>query len=335
MHKECKYIIVGDLHISPFNYKEILDYLETLRKKELPIIQLGDFFDTRYLPPEFITEIENYFHNNSFKEFTVLVGNHDIIHSNASLVDLLKPYVRVIDKPTTEMICGKKVIYFPYMKRQEFIERHEEFDLRADYMFTHLDLIDHNHDIIIPREFFRVSREIFNGHIHSPYFYLDNYTNERNSNLANIGSVYPTRYNEKDDIKRIVYLDFKTDKWEFDNCNIFEMVEINKFNPEYNTPRHIIYFTGNMEDFYKYNNVKKKVVRHIKQDIVNESEDTDGNDSLRDIIYKQLLKYVKDNNINLNVFTTLLNPKVQKFLEIPVEDFITKINEKCKEITNG
>ena len=320
-----KFIILGDIHISPFNTQEVLSLLEELRIKDLPIIQLGDFFHTRNLKPEFIIPIINYFKTHSFKyKPIVLVGNHDIVNSELSMVELLEPYVRVINKIEFDNIGDKKFCYIPYMNKEIFIKEMRTKDISCDYLFSHLDIVDYrNKDFLIPMRYFEVVSEyIFNGHIHTPKDF---------GKLKNVGSIYPITFTERNDKKGYYIL---SDELEFVPIDILRIREIDSFEEEYNNKKHIIYFTGVEEEAIKYDNVKKLIIRNKRESTEFKEMDILEGDKLNRTIFNFYKDLLKEISLKEDFGFQFLSPEIQRFFGLENKDLLKLLTDKYEGINN-
>lgn len=288
-----KYIVVGDIHVTPRTLPVFEQLLEELSQYQYPIICLGDFFHSKSsITPTFLLSLRYVLRKYSNLKWYIIEGNHDKITQDLSLLSLIEGWgdIEIITKPTYKNIASKQLLFYPYEEPEKFNQR--EVLNPASFAFTHLDI---DIDGVLPNaaptiDINKLSKVnyIFNGHIH-------NVGNK--DNICNIGSIYPTSKAEINDNKRYIILDVDNPvNLEEKYIEFIKMIQTNKYIPEYNTPQYIIYFTGNPSEAIKYTEVHK-VMYKPSQSETNEYAVLEGEIDIHEEIKNNLISYVKAQGI--------------------------------------
>ncbi len=111
-----KYLIVGDIHTTNERLPQVDKLFDIIEEFNLPIILLGDIFDTKDIIRGKCLNLIYRRLKQSKLQFTILVGNHDLLNLETSenSLETLKelPNVLVVDRPWGDSIFT----FFPYCK---------------------------------------------------------------------------------------------------------------------------------------------------------------------------------------------------------------------------
>ena len=231
-----KIAIISDLHFgkkknseimlesqSKFFYNQLFPYLRTNDIKD--IIVLGDIFDSRDLiNVKIMNEVYKLFTNDF--QFHVIVGNHDLYHTNSNDITSLKflhkfSNVLLYSDIIEINFWGKKILFVPWIIDDiEFSKSIDSYS--SDYVMCHADIngfymtkekVSDNQSLS-PSSFDNFSK-IFSGHFHSYQSKLFN-----NTLITYIGSPYQLNRGDIGDKRGFIILDT--------NSNTFEFIENNK-----------------------------------------------------------------------------------------------------------
>lgn len=313
-----KVIIVGDLHI----YNNILDIFERLLDEvtsyNYPIVFLGDIFHYKHkVTVPFLLQVQKILNKHKDRKMIIIDGNHDFLSDNLSINSLFSPQIKVYSVPTIDDFMGIKTCFFPYIPAEK-IDLEKKYD--CDLVFSHLFLEGSSYKFVgikeIPISIFPNAKLIFNGHIHAASTY---------KNVVFSGSIYSTNYSEKNN--RHFYYIFDTDTFEYETVEIayLQMVETDGYNPMYNTPEYIVYYTGDIGEAAKYTNVRRLIMRNVvKLEEVKEKEQA-FND-----IYAQIKRELSN---YLITYDNIDEAKIPKILELlPTEMYFKLYNKKSMDI---
>ncbi len=292
-----KILIVGDLHITNNN----LDIMERLFKaiskvgNSIPVIFLGDIFEARSrFSPRFIVEVqrmlEKYVPNNSY----VLSGNHDMISTEMSLVELFPEKTIKILHPEIINIDGIEVAFLPYINARVFskILNPNKININSRIVFSHLAIHSKVSPIqmeSISQDWFKAAEIVFNGHIHKPH---------KENNIVFTGSVYPTSYDERDDTKYLYVLNTSDLSYKTIPLSLCSMVELDKFDPEFNNSDIIVYFSGTKDEAAKFDNVRKLYLRQDKSEDIETEYFEHIKDSFWNMVKEDYSKALADSKVN-------------------------------------
>lgn len=230
-----KVAIIADTHFgvkksdSTFQLSQLrffqTQFVPELKEQHIDtIIVCGDVFDTRQQINVQTQNVVVELFKETFKDFKVhvIVGNHDIFHTNTTDVHSLKildllPNVTVYDKPTEVDLDGDNVLMLPW------IVDYTEFDQivlkHYKYCFAHLDLVGFDmggrlSDVgLSMKQVMDKIDHTFTGHYHN----RSNRENYDGKTITYVGSPYQITRIDKNCDRGYLVLDTKTEEYEWHN----------------------------------------------------------------------------------------------------------------------
>lgn len=266
------FLIFADLHIHPHKHSNdrledcllVLDWIfKVAKEKEVShVIFAGDLFHDRQKIDVFTYQRAfEIFQSNSKESFEVilLLGNHDLWHSNLYSVSSVYPLatvdnIHVVSTPETLSLDGHQVAFLPYTKDPVADLK----DLPGDILFGHVAIdgaiwnvrfgtraevtIEHDGDMdIVTPEIFDGWKRVFLGHYHAEQ--------KLSPTVEYIGSPLQLSFGEAFQHKHIIIYDPKTDKREYIR---------NTFSPQ-----HFVIQESDLEKYDLNNNFIRVIVEDI------------------------------------------------------------------------
>ena len=211
-----------DILIDCFNYYNdiLIPYMRKNVKKDDILVHLGDVFDNRsIIGIHTIYCVIKIFEQLSeiFGDIRVCVGNHDMMQKTSTEITALHsikyiPNVKIYFQPTYENICGKKVLFMPWI--EDLTKQKEQItNSNVDYIFGHLQIggsvgakgIKINGDNMVqPKDFKKA--QVFAGHIHIRQDF---------KNVHYVGNPYHKDKGDIGNVKGITVLDIENGETTF------------------------------------------------------------------------------------------------------------------------
>ena len=225
---------------SDYFYNVFIPLFKEKYKEGDIVCSLGDVFDNRSsVGINTINTVIDIFEKiaDICPDIRLIVGNHDIYNKSSNDVtslNILKYIkgVKIYYKPEVEVICGKTVLFHPWIEDKE-LQSKLLSKFNGDYIFGHLDVygVDSNSKGVKAKSSNSVdisefkNAEVYAGHIHLRQDY---------KNIHYVGNPY-MKVRGEGNTKGITVLDIKTGKREFyENTyspkflreNIYELMDI-------------------------------------------------------------------------------------------------------------
>jgi DNA repair exonuclease SbcCD nuclease subunit len=208
-----KFTVVGDIHCKLENLDKVKLLFEIIESLGNPTILLGDLLDTKDLVRARCLNLYYECFSKSKLEFTVLVGNHDLInidrkdHALTPLCALKN--VTIVDEP----YISTNYLFLPYNKSlselSESVIHAKESEIK--FIFGHLDIQNFNYgNGIISQEGFKLEdfkgfKRVLLGHYHCF---------QTKDNLTYLGTPFSHSFGESDQTKYIGILDIEINQLE-------------------------------------------------------------------------------------------------------------------------
>lgn len=226
-----KIAIISDLHFgkkknseimlesqNKFFYNQLFPYLRTNDIKD--VIVLGDIFDSRDLiNVKIMNEVYKLFTNDF--QFHIIVGNHDLYHTNSNDITSLKflhkfSNVLLYSDIIEINFWNKKILFVPWViDEHEFCKSIDSYS--ADYVMCHADINGFNmtrekisdNQGMSANSFSNFSK-VFSGHFHA-------FQNKQfdKTLITYVGSPYQLNRGDIGDKRGFIILDTDTDTFEF------------------------------------------------------------------------------------------------------------------------
>lgn len=246
-------------------------FVPELKEKNIDtVIICGDVFDTRQTVNVQTENVVINLFKETFKDLKVhvVVGNHDIFHTNTTEINSLKaldllPNVTVYEKPTEVMLGKEKVLMLPwitdYNDFQSLVLEHYR------YAFAHLDIVGFDmggrlsDNGLTIKDVVSKFEHTYTGHYHhrSHREFQDGQT------ITYIGSPYQITRIDKNCERGYGILDLDTNT--YTNCNNTVSMKFNIFTYP-NVDRNRI--TGQIVDIhvpYEYQSDTKKIYLLVRE----------------------------------------------------------------------
>ena len=213
-----------------------------LKQKQIDtIIVCGDVYDTRFAVNVQTENVVLNLFKEILKDFNVhiVVGNHDIFHTNTTEVNSLKsldllPNVTVYEKPTEVMFGTKKVLMLPWIT--DYKDFNQVVLNNYEYAFAHLDIISFDmggqlsSSGLLITDVLNKFKHTYTGHYH----HRTNRTYQDDKTITYIGSPYQITRIDKNCERGYGVLDIETNDFHWENntqsmkFNIFVYPNIDK-----------------------------------------------------------------------------------------------------------
>ena len=230
-----KVAIIADLHMGVKKSDQTFmdsqlrffknQFVQELKQQEIDtIVVCGDVFDTRQTLNVQTENVVIDLFKNILKDFTIhiIVGNHDMFHTNTTEVNSLKsldllPNVTVYEQMTEIQFGGKSTLMLPW------IVNYEDFDLLVlknyKFCFAHLDIIGFDmgghlseHGLTMKQIMSKIDHT-FTGHYHCRI----NRENIEGKTITYVGSPYQITRIDRNQDRGYLVLDTETEKYEWHN----------------------------------------------------------------------------------------------------------------------
>lgn len=165
-----------------FIYKQFIPALNHIsHDDDVRVIHCGDVFDSRstistYVASKVVQAFKDI--RSNCKEFIIVCGNHDFYSPNSDTINTVKLFMSNLDIDIVDqdILVRDRHAFIPW-----YIWQDGNFEIDADYVFCHTDLIHDN----IPESC--RNKMIMSGHIHTPIY-------KENRSLYNLGSCYSLNF---------------------------------------------------------------------------------------------------------------------------------------------
>lgn len=189
------------------------------------IIIVGDIFERRkYINFQTLYNAREYFFEPLVRTNIptyAFVGNHDVYYKNTNRVNsldlLVRPYLKIVDKPTVIKFPKKRgsvsALMVPWITGDNFAETIDTIGKsKADVCFGHFEIAGfemhkgHGAQSGLDAELFSNFKQVFTGHFHHK---------STRGNINYLGSPYEMNWNDFEDTRGFHVLDTDTLKMQF------------------------------------------------------------------------------------------------------------------------